>query len=145
MGTLGLGSAVLVNIPTMPLFGLSKWAVKDERCRIYKMPSRKKLIAMSKSHMMFAGLVVGAVALLTSSSAIAQSNNGDSRDPFARAASGDTTGVLQLMQNLQNGKQRDPNEVAAEQQQQISGNAASFRAEQMRRIRAQQQQQQNKK
>jgi hypothetical protein len=104
------------------------------------MPSRKKLIAMSKSSVLFAGLVVGAVALLTSSPAIAQNNSGDSRDPFARAASGDTTGVLQLMQNLQNGKQRDPNVVATEQQQQIAGTAASFREEQMRRIRAQQQQ-----
>jgi hypothetical protein len=92
---------------------------------------------MSKSLVLLTGLVLA--TLLTSPAAIAQSNNGDSRDPFARAASGDTTGVLQLIQGLQNGKQRNSDEVATEQQQQISGAAARFRAEQARRAQSPQQ------
>jgi hypothetical protein len=106
--------------------------------------SRKKLITMSKFNLIMAGLMVGGactVGLLTGQPANAQAtfgNSGDARDPLSRASTGDTSGLLQLMQNLQNGRQRDPNEVAREQSQQIDGAASNFRAEQLRRIRAQQ-------
>ncbi len=100
---------------------------------------------MSKFSFILAGLMVGGVftaGLLTGQPASAQGvfgNSGDSRDPLTRASSGDTGGILQLLQSIQNGKLRDPGEFSREQSQQISGAASSFKAEQLRRIQAQQQ------
>lgn len=99
---------------------------------------------MSKFSFLLAGLMVGGAftaGLLTGQPASAQSvfgNSGDSRDPLTRASSGDTGGILQLMQNIQNGKLRDPSEFSREQGQQINGAASSFKAEQLRRLQAQQ-------
>jgi hypothetical protein len=100
---------------------------------------------MSKFSFLLAGLMVAGTftaGLLTGQSASAQGvfgNSGDSRDPLTRASSGDTGGILQLLQNIQNGKVRDPGEFSREQGQQISGAASSFKAEQLRRLQAQQQ------
>jgi hypothetical protein len=107
--------------------------------------SHQKLITMSKLSFILAGLMVGGTftaGLLTSQPASAQGafgNSGDSRDPLSRASSGDTGGILQLIQNAQNGKQRDPGEFSREQNQKITDAASVFRAAQLRRIQAQQQ------
>jgi hypothetical protein len=99
---------------------------------------------MSKFSFLLAGLMVGGsftAGLLTGQPASAQSvfgNSGDSRDPLTRASSGDTGGIMQIMQNIQNGKLRDPSEFSREQSQQISGAASNFKAEQLRRLQAQQ-------
>jgi hypothetical protein len=99
---------------------------------------------MSKFRFLLAGLMVSGAftaGLLTGQPASAQSvfgNSGDSRDPLSRASSGDTGGILQLMQSLQNGKLRDPSEFSREQGQRITGAASDFKAEQLRRLQAQQ-------
>jgi hypothetical protein len=96
---------------------------------------------MSKLTLTLASLAVGGsllAGLLSIQPAHAQFNgSGDSRDPFARAAAGDTSGLMGILQGLQNGRQRDPNEVAREQGEQIDSAANDFRAEQLRRLREQ--------
>ena len=102
---------------------------------------------MSKFSFLLAGLIVGGAftaGLLTEQPASAQGafgtsgDSSDARDPFSRASSGDTSGILQLLRNAQNGKLRDPSEFSREQSQQISGAASNFKAEQLRRLQAQQ-------
>jgi hypothetical protein len=98
---------------------------------------------MSKFSFLLTGLMVGgafATGLLTGQPASAQAvfgNSGDARDPLSRASSGDTGGILQLLQNVQNGKLRDPSEFSREQSQRINGAASDFKAEQLRRLQSQ--------
>jgi hypothetical protein len=84
--------------------------------------------------------LVGLMSFAIVSPAMAQSNtSGDSRDPFVRASTGDTGGLMQLLHGVQTGAIRNDSEFVRQQQQQVSSSTASFRAEQLRRLRAQQQ------
>ncbi len=88
----------------------------------------------------FTFALLGLMSFAIVSPAMAQSNtNGDNRDPFARASAGDTGGLMQILHGLQTGGVRNDSEFARQQQQQVSSSTANFRAEQLRRLRAQQQ------
>jgi hypothetical protein len=88
----------------------------------------------------FTFALVGLMSFAIVAPAMAQNNtSGDNRDPFARASTGDTGGLLQLLHGLQTGAIRNDPEFARQQQQQVSSSTAAFRAEQLRRLRAQQQ------
>jgi hypothetical protein len=118
----------------------------NRKCKMkVEVTSHQKLITMSKFSFLLTGLMMGgafaAGLLLTAQPASAQSvfgNSGDSRDPLTRASSGDTGGILQLLQNLQNGQLRDPSAFSREQSQKIDGATSDFKAEQLRRLQAQQ-------
>jgi hypothetical protein len=84
-------------------------------------------------------ILLGVTAALTPSIASAQFNNGfgnsgDNRDPFSRAASGDTSGLMQLLNQAQLDGRNNPNAIA-DQQGQIDSATADFRARQMQMIR----------
>jgi hypothetical protein len=106
---------------------------------------------MSKFTFALVGLMSFALALASASAgivapAMAQTNtSGDNRDPFSRAATGDTGGLMQLLHGVQTGAIRNNAEFERQQQQQVSSSTASFRAEQLRRLRAQQQKPQTTK
>ena len=57
-------------------------------------------------------------------------NSGDNRDPFNRASSGDTSGLLQLLNQAQLNGRSNPNAIV-EQQEQLNSATADFRARQM--------------
>jgi hypothetical protein len=84
--------------------------------------------------------LVGLMSFALVAPAMAQTNtSGDNRDPFSRAATGDTGGLMQLLHGVQTGAIRNNSEFERQQQQQVSSTTANFRAEQLRRLRAQQQ------
>jgi hypothetical protein len=89
----------------------------------------------------FTFALVGLMSFAIVSPAMAQTTNtsGDNRDPFARASTGDTGGLMQLLHGVQTGAIRNDSEFVRQQQQQVSSSTANFRAEQLRRLRAQQQ------
>lgn len=96
------------------------------------------------SHSQIAFTVIGLIASIGLGSSAALAQSGDNRDPLSRASSGDTGGLLQMLHGIQNGQIRNENEFSRQQGQQINNSTQSFRAEQLRRIRAQQQQQQSR-
>ncbi len=57
-------------------------------------------------------------------------NSGDNRDPFNRASSGDTSGLMQLLNQAQLNGRTNPN-YTTEQRGQIDSATADFRARQM--------------
>jgi hypothetical protein len=57
-------------------------------------------------------------------------NSGDNRDPFNRASSGDTSGLMQLLNQAQLNGRSNPN-ATNEQQEQLNSATADFRARQM--------------
>jgi hypothetical protein len=61
-------------------------------------------------------------------------NGGDNRDPFNRAASGDTSGLLQLFNQAQLNGKNDPN-YANNQQQQLNSATDDFRSRQLQMLR----------
>jgi hypothetical protein len=84
-------------------------------------------------------ILLGVTAALTPSIASAQINNGfgnsgDNRDPFSRAGSGDTSGLMQLLNQAQLNGRNNPNAIA-DQQGQIDSATADFRARQMQVLR----------
>jgi hypothetical protein len=88
-----------------------------------------KITSMSIASILVAGC---AVSLLPSAS-FAQSfpnNNGDSRDPFSRAASGDQSGLMQLINEAQ--LRGRPTASVEVQRQQIDSAAEEFRARQLK-------------
>lgn len=97
---------------------------------------------MSKTNLLVVGLLVGSSLLALHQPSFAQNaNSGEYRDPFSSASQGDTTGLLRLLNGLQNGKQTSEKDFLAQQQTQLSGSAQDFRAQQLRRMREKQQQQ----
>jgi hypothetical protein len=96
---------------------------------------------MSKfTFVLVSGLLIGSLsAALPAAAQSVNGSNGDSRDPFSRAAAGDQGGLMQLLHGVQNGAIRNDTEFNVQQQRQISGSTEGFRAEQLRRLRAQQQ------
>jgi hypothetical protein len=94
----------------------------------------------SKFTFVLVGLLVSSLsAALPAAAQSVNGSNSDSRDPFARAASGDQGGLMQLLHGVQNGAIRNNTEFNIQQERQISGSTEGFRAEQLRRLRAQQQ------
>jgi hypothetical protein len=57
-------------------------------------------------------------------------NSGDNRDPFSRAGAGDTSGLMQLLNQAQLNGRTNPN-ATADRQGQIDSATADFRARQM--------------
>jgi hypothetical protein len=96
---------------------------------------------MSKFNCLVVGLLVGGSLTALSQPSFAQSSfGGDSRDPFGSAAQGDSTGLLRLLNGIQNGKQTSEKDFLSQKQTQLSGSAEDFRAQQ--RLRLQQKKQQ---
>ncbi len=84
-------------------------------------------------------LILGCITLIPTVT-FAQStggfgNAGDSRDPFNRAASGDTSGLLQLLNQAQAGARRNDLEYSKGQQEQIDLATEDFRARQLQALR----------
>jgi hypothetical protein len=80
-------------------------------------------------------ILLGVTAAFMPSIASAQYNNGfgnsgDNRDPFSRASGGDTSGLMQLLNQAQLNGRNNPN-ATADQQGQIDSATADFRARQM--------------
>jgi hypothetical protein len=84
-------------------------------------------------------LLLGVSLALMPTIASAQStdtfgNNSDNRDPFNRASSGDTSGLLNLINKAQLNSQRNPN-YATEQREQLNSATEDFRARQLQVLR----------
>jgi hypothetical protein len=84
-------------------------------------------------------LILGCTIALIPTVALAQSdpfgNGGDNRDPFNRAASGDTSGLMQLLNQAQlNGSRNNPNYIN-EQREQLNSATDDFRARQLQVLR----------
>ncbi len=79
-------------------------------------------------------MLLSLTAILVPTIASAQTagfgNSGDNRDPFNRASSGDTSGLIQLLNQAQLNGRSNPN-YNVEQQEQINSATADFRARQM--------------
>jgi hypothetical protein len=97
---------------------------------------------MSKFNFLVVGLLVGSSLTALSQPSFAQSSfgGGDSRDPFSSASQGDSTGLLRLLNGIQNGKQTSEKDFLSQQQTQLSGSAQDFRDQQLRRINEQKKQ-----
>jgi hypothetical protein len=84
-------------------------------------------------------LVLGLSLILMPTIASAQYNDnigsgGDNRDPFNRAGAGDTSGLLQLINQAQLNSQRNPN-YSNDQQTQLNSATEDFRARQLQVLR----------
>jgi hypothetical protein len=95
-----------------------------------------RFIIMSKFNFLVVGLLVGSSLTALSQPSFAQSSfgGGDSRDPFSSASQGDSTGLLRLLNGIQNGKQTSEKDFLSQKQTQLSGSAEDFRSQQLRRI-----------
>ncbi len=101
---------------------------------------------MSKFNCLVVGLLVGSSLTALSQPSLAQSSfGGDARDPFSSASQGDSTGLLRLLNGIQNGKQTSEKDFLSQQQVQLSGSAQDFRSQQLRRLREKKQQPQQLK
>ena len=61
-------------------------------------------------------------------------NGGDQRDVFGRAAAGDTSGVLNLINQAQLNSKTNPN-YASQQREQITSATEDFRSQQLKVLR----------
>ncbi len=61
-------------------------------------------------------------------------NNGDNRDPFSRASTGDTTGLLNLINQAQLNSNSNPN-YSNEQRDQLNSATQDFRTRQLQVLR----------
>jgi uncharacterized membrane protein len=61
-------------------------------------------------------------------------NSGDNRDPFSRASGGDTSGLMQLINQAQLNGQTNPN-YSRDQQDQLNSASSDFRARQIQSLR----------
>jgi hypothetical protein len=102
-----------------------------------------RFIIMSKFNCLVVGLLVGSSLTALSQPSFAQSSfgAGESRDPFSSASQGDSTGLLRLLNGIQNGKQTSEKDFLSQKQTQLSGSAEDFRAQQRLRFQKKQQQQ----
>lgn len=84
-------------------------------------------------------LLVGLSVALLPTIASAQYNNtfngsSDNRDPFSRANGGDTSGLLNLINQAQLGGKNNPNYIS-EQREQLNSATEDFRTNQLKLIR----------
>jgi hypothetical protein len=61
-------------------------------------------------------------------------NSGDNRDPFSRASTGDTSGLMQLINQSQLNGKTNPN-FGKEQQEQLNSATEDFRIRQLKALR----------
>jgi hypothetical protein len=100
-----------------------------------------KIIMMKISSILtISSLILSSTLTLLPTVTLAQSaggfgNSGDSRDPFNRAASGDTAGLMQLINQAQAGSRRNDSEYSIGQQEQIDSATEDFRARQIQALR----------
>jgi hypothetical protein len=85
-------------------------------------------------------IILGCTLTLLPTVSLAQSNSGfgnagDSRDPFSRANSGDTSGLMELINRAQAGSRRNDSEYSRGQQEQIDSATEDFRARQIQALR----------
>jgi hypothetical protein len=84
-------------------------------------------------------LLLGLSLSLIPSIASAQYNNtfnggGDNRDPFSRASGGDTSGLLNLINQAQINSKNNPN-YESEQREQLNSATQDFRTRQLQELR----------
>ncbi|AFY94224.1 hypothetical protein [Chamaesiphon minutus] len=84
-------------------------------------------------------LLLGLSLSLIPTIASAQFNNtfnggGDNRDPFSRASGGDTSGLLNLINQAQLNSKNNPN-FESEQREQLNSATQDFRARQLQELR----------
>jgi hypothetical protein len=94
----------------------------------------------TSSLLTFSSLMLSCMLALIPTATFAQSvgdfgNNGDNRNPFSRASGGDTSGLLQLINQAQLSGQRNSPEYAKGQQEQISSATEDFRTQQLQLLR----------
>jgi hypothetical protein len=99
-----------------------------------------KIMMKPSSILTISSLILGCTLTLIPTVTLAQSaggfgNSGDSRDPFNRAASGDTSGLMQLINQAQAGARRNDSEYSRGQQEQIDSATEDFRARQIQALR----------
>jgi hypothetical protein len=80
------------------------------------------------------GLSISLIPTLASAQSDAFGNSGDNRDPFSRASTGDTSGLLQLINKAQINGNANPN-YSKEQREQLDSATEDFRARQMQVLR----------
>ncbi len=97
---------------------------------------------MSKLNFLVVGLLVGVSFSSFNQPGLAQVNStsGEYRDPFSSASQGDTTGLLRILNGLQNGKLTSEQDFLTQQRVELTGSTQDFRAQQLRRLREQQSQ-----
>jgi hypothetical protein len=88
----------------------------------------------------FSTLILSCTLTLIPTATFAQSvgdfgNNGDNRNPFNRASGGDTSGLLQLINQAQLNGTRNSNDYIKGQQEQISSATDDFRTQQLQLLR----------
>jgi hypothetical protein len=81
-----------------------------------------------------ASLLLGLALLLIPSIASAQSNSNEGGDPFKRAATGDTSGLLNLINQAQINGKINPNAIA-EQREQIDSATKDFQTLRLQMLR----------
>jgi hypothetical protein len=80
------------------------------------------------------GLTLALVPTIASAQSAGFGNSGDNRDPFSRASTGDTSGLMRLLNESQLNGRNNPN-YRAEQKEQIDSATTDFRARQMQMLR----------
>jgi hypothetical protein len=94
--------------------------------------------------MKYSPLLALGIALAATMPTIAQSvSPGESTNPFTRAASGDTTGVMGLIHNAQTGTLRPESQIIGSSRGQINSEVAAARQRQLEALRRQRQQARN--
>jgi hypothetical protein len=87
----------------------------------------------------FSSLLLGLSLTLVPSIASAQFGSNEGGDPFKRAATGDTSGLLNLLNQAQLNGKSNPN-YANEQREQVTSATDDFRALQLKALRDRQKQ-----
>jgi hypothetical protein len=80
------------------------------------------------------GLSLALIPTIASAQTDTFGNSGDNRDPFNRASSGDTSGLLNLINQAQLNGQRNPN-YSTTQKEQLNSATDDFRARQLQVLR----------
>jgi acid phosphatase class B len=80
-------------------------------------------------------MILGCTLALLPTVTLAQFANSDNRDPFNRAATGDTSGLMQLLNKAQMSGSRNESEYYRGQDEQINSATEDFRARQIQALR----------
>lgn len=97
----------------------------------------KTFTSLTVSSLILSSLILLPTTTFAQSTSGGFGNGGDNRDPFNRASTGDTAGLMQLINQAQLSGARNTPEYAQEQQEQINSATAEFRARQQEALRAQ--------
>jgi hypothetical protein len=80
-------------------------------------------------------MILGCTLALIPTVTLAQFASSDNRDPFNRAATGDTSGLMQLLNKAQMSGSRNESEYYRGQDEQINSATEDFRARQIQALR----------